>query len=330
MSHSNLLYRPDLFRTYVTDSKLLSLYKAIDQCEQTHVQLRQNEEQRQQLKQQMEYNYRRIMELDLARQRILHLNYTIEPNVDRTSRSVDVVVENSIDVSKMPETPRTNNTIALIRPPTPRKPTQFTDLKWSSISSFPLMERKEVDMMNNQALLKADHPQAWASGSNPLSFTVNNDKQQQTDSDQISTDEISRKRKKKKKKQEKQKSRSKPRSQESKYFNDQDVLFGRGNFTYNHPGNKKYREYVKSMKSEYFSKRKCDKMAVADKVLDHIQNICGGRFLSNDKDKEGSWVVLSNVEARKKIGQSLREKFKQYAWRSTQKKVKKGQTDTTF
>jgi hypothetical protein len=94
-------------------------------------------------------------------------------------------------------------------------------------------------------------------------------------------------------------------------FNDTDVLFERGNFSYNHPGNKNYREYVKSLQDRYITSKKNDKVAVTTRVLDYIQKECGGRFLGHDEDG-GSWRELTPEEARRKVGQSLRERNKRY------------------
>ena len=48
------------------------------------------------------------------------------------------------------------------------------------------------------------------------------------------------------------------------------------------------------------------------KVLHFIKNTCGGRFMACDKEGSGNWGELSDDAARRKIGQSLREKNKRY------------------
>jgi hypothetical protein len=66
------------------------------------------------------------------------------------------------------------------------------------------------------------------------------------------------------------------------------------------------------LQDEYVRSKKNDKVSVATKVLHFIKNTCGGRFMACDKEGSGNWGELSDDAARRKIGQSLREKNKRY------------------
>jgi len=95
-------------------------------------------------------------------------------------------------------------------------------------------------------------------------------------------------------------------------FDESDVLFERGNFAYNHPGNRVYRQYIKSLQDEYMKCKKQYKHLITNKVLHYIKVIRKGRFLAFDAEGSGQWEELSEDSARRKIGQSLREKNKRY------------------
>ena len=141
---------------------------------------------------------------------------------------------------------------------------------------------------SHRAGTRVDHSQAL--------FTVD-DNHHQTDSDRNNTDQVSR-----------AKEQNQPRLRFLDNFKDSDVLFERGNFSYNHPGNKTYRDYIKSLQEKYISSTKSDKVAIVTKVLDYIHMTCGGRFLASTEDSEMGWVEITNESALRKIGQALREK----------------------
>lgn len=96
-------------------------------------------------------------------------------------------------------------------------------------------------------------------------------------------------------------------SHSSSSFNDADVLFERGNFACNHPGNKVYRDFVKELQDEYMQLRKNDKHIVTTRVLDFVKKARGGRFLVCDKEGQGQWEELSDKAAKRKIGQCFRD-----------------------
>jgi len=89
-------------------------------------------------------------------------------------------------------------------------------------------------------------------------------------------------------------------------FTQKDVLFGRGGRSNHHPGNKTYRDIVTNQQTHYRGCDKNEKTRVAQGIVDHIQNIVGGRFLELDRDAK-RWFLVPNVVARRKVGQALRE-----------------------
>lgn len=84
-----------------------------------------------------------------------------------------------------------------------------------------------------------------------------------------------------------------------------DVLLGRGGRSNHHPGNKRYREEVKNLRSWYVSigENKDEKTALSQCLVDFVHNY-QGRFL--EKDKSG-WYEVPNIVARRKASQALRE-----------------------
>jgi hypothetical protein len=111
-----------------------------------------------------------------------------------------------------------------------------------------------------------------------------------------------------------------------------DVLFGRGTFSINYIGNKRYRELVRSRKAEYVAcTRVYTKELIAREILDEI-NRRGGRFLESvevpaatpqrrkttaavdpttmidgDNHTTKAWVLANDQKVLVKIKQSLRD-----------------------
>lgn len=77
-------------------------------------------------------------------------------------------------------------------------------------------------------------------------------------------------------------------------------------FISDHPGNKTYRDIVTKQQNHYRGCDKNEKTKVAQGIVDHIQNVVGGRFLELDRDIK-RWFLVPNVVARRKVGQALRE-----------------------
>jgi len=91
------------------------------------------------------------------------------------------------------------------------------------------------------------------------------------------------------------------------YYNDNDVLSGRGGRTNGHPGNISFREIVKEKKEEYIKARKRHKPLIAREIVDNIrQKQPPGRFLKKDKITS-FWKDIGNKKAVEKTSQALRE-----------------------
>ena len=89
-----------------------------------------------------------------------------------------------------------------------------------------------------------------------------------------------------------------------------DCLFGRGLFTYHHPGNKHYRQIVDSQKTRYSQSKKFDKRLVAVEIVTNWRNqYPPGRFLQLD-DTTNLWNDVGDKKAIAKTSQALREKKK--------------------
>jgi len=87
---------------------------------------------------------------------------------------------------------------------------------------------------------------------------------------------------------------------------DLDVLLGRGGKTNNHPGNKRYREEVLTVKPMYHDcTTKPEKKNVSELLMAYVHHY-GGRFLSKDC-RTGHWYIACPKTARKKCSQALRE-----------------------
>ena len=82
---------------------------------------------------------------------------------------------------------------------------------------------------------------------------------------------------------------------------DDDVICGRGGKVNNHPGNKRFRNFISKYKLDYLHATKLDKPALADKVL---QKVKPGRFLVQVPD---GYVECDDSRAREKASQALRE-----------------------
>lgn len=85
-----------------------------------------------------------------------------------------------------------------------------------------------------------------------------------------------------------------------------DVLRGRGQNVFDHPGNARFRREVENLRPHYNScKNKKEKTVVSEELIRRVQSY-GGRFL--DRDPSGNWFEEDDGTARKKCSQALREK----------------------
>ena len=101
-------------------------------------------------------------------------------------------------------------------------------------------------------------------------------------------------------------SRSKPKDLSSiRAPLDSDILLGRSKASWNHVGNRKFRVFVGLHLKRYMeAATRLEKTMVVNAVVDSVQQ-AGGRFLKLNKD--GMWYVVSQKEAREKVGHALRD-----------------------
>jgi len=114
---------------------------------------------------------------------------------------------------------------------------------------------------------------------------------------------------------------------------DNDVLSGRGGGVNSHPGNKRYRTLVTSVKAEYLSPRtrKMQKSHIAANIVRMIrqQSDPPGRFLKVDAST-GMWHEIGDKSAFRKTGQALRENSSDYrtCWKNMLEEAEAGVTAT--
>ena len=88
-----------------------------------------------------------------------------------------------------------------------------------------------------------------------------------------------------------------------------DVVCGRGKGFYNKPGNRRFRSIVSTYIDDYEScKSKIDKSLILGQIVDRVREQDNGRarFLKYDT-KLKCWCVLTNDQAREKVGHAIRE-----------------------
>ncbi|KAL7480642.1 hypothetical protein ACHAW6_006315, partial [Cyclotella cf. meneghiniana] len=86
-----------------------------------------------------------------------------------------------------------------------------------------------------------------------------------------------------------------------------DVLFGRGGFTNNRPGNIFFRQEALNLRSWYEQSSKEEKYNISNLLLESVKSR-GGRFL--EKGSDGLWHEVIGNGARRKASQALRERIK--------------------
>lgn len=87
---------------------------------------------------------------------------------------------------------------------------------------------------------------------------------------------------------------------------DQDVLFGRGGYTNNNPGNIHFRAEALRLRPWYESSTKEEKYEISNLLLESVLSK-GGRFLER---KDGEWYEVIGGGARRKASQALRERIR--------------------
>merc|ERR1712183_201870 len=81
-----------------------------------------------------------------------------------------------------------------------------------------------------------------------------------------------------------------------------DILCGRGGKSNHHPGNKRFRQLIRNMKSMYKdTETKTMKTDLSRKIVEYVCTH-GGRFLKKDA-KSNRYYLLSKEDARKKTSQ---------------------------
>eukprot|EP00543_Licmophora_paradoxa_P001442 CAMPEP_0202458878 /NCGR_PEP_ID=MMETSP1360-20130828/28637_1 /ASSEMBLY_ACC=CAM_ASM_000848 /TAXON_ID=515479 /ORGANISM="Licmophora paradoxa, Strain CCMP2313" /LENGTH=415 /DNA_ID=CAMNT_0049079629 /DNA_START=185 /DNA_END=1432 /DNA_ORIENTATION=- len=129
----------------------------------------------------------------------------------------------------------------------------------------------------------------------------------------------------KKKQQKKKKKAKRNRDPDVKIYvepTDLDCLLGRGGRSNHHPGNKKYRQEVLILQGWYKSSQKNEKTDLSQLLVEKVHEY-GGRFLKQEKDGSGKWYIVTNIVARRKCSQALREHIpmeERLARRAAQKK----------
>lgn len=85
-----------------------------------------------------------------------------------------------------------------------------------------------------------------------------------------------------------------------------DVVCARGKSFWDHVGNQRYRTLIGAATDKYSSStNKLEKTLVVSEIVEAVQKQ-QGRFVKKEK-KGGPWVVVDEIFAREKVGQSLRD-----------------------
>jgi len=91
------------------------------------------------------------------------------------------------------------------------------------------------------------------------------------------------------------------------FIKENDVLFGRGNHTKNHPGNKYYRSLVSAVKDIYSDYPKDRKQLISELIYECIKSLePPGLFVHELRGDK--WEEAEKKDALRKISQALREK----------------------
>jgi len=85
---------------------------------------------------------------------------------------------------------------------------------------------------------------------------------------------------------------------------DDDILSGRGAGVNLHPGNIKFRKLIQANKENYVKSDPGRKKKIISTIYEEARSY--GRFLKQSSNGE-SWIQISTDEAKKKVGQALRE-----------------------
>ncbi|VEU42324.1 unnamed protein product [Pseudo-nitzschia multistriata] len=86
----------------------------------------------------------------------------------------------------------------------------------------------------------------------------------------------------------------------------EDCLFGKGRPAMNHPGNIAMRRLVKNKLSQFISNNAKEKSEIVQECIDEIKE-WNGRFLKEDSDHAGVFVIADNETVFKKIASAFRD-----------------------
>uniref|UniRef100_A0A7S2VHA2 DUF6824 domain-containing protein n=1 Tax=Entomoneis paludosa TaxID=265537 RepID=A0A7S2VHA2_9STRA len=112
-----------------------------------------------------------------------------------------------------------------------------------------------------------------------------------------------------------------------------DVLCGRNKDSFNHTGNKRFRDAITFSVEHYnMAQTKAGKTKVIYSIMESIR-AKGGRFLKTD-DWSGQWLELSDQQAKEKIAHAIRDmegrRYGRKPVASTQGSLKKSRSQTTL
>jgi hypothetical protein len=111
--------------------------------------------------------------------------------------------------------------------------------------------------------------------------------------------------KKRSKKKKRPTRRVEPKVKEYVVKTDCDVLLGRGGCSNHHSGNEDYRKHIVILQKTYKTLNREEKTQFSKDVLQWVHDR-GGRFLKRD-EKGSPWYLVTEVTARQKVSQALRE-----------------------
>ena len=94
-------------------------------------------------------------------------------------------------------------------------------------------------------------------------------------------------------------------------INSQDVLFGRGKYVVDHPGNMKFRRLVDVYMHKYEEAERLEKTCIAEAIVQMIQE-SNGRFLK--KEPGSDWEEVDGPAARKKVAHAFRNRRKLHGY----------------
>ena len=90
-----------------------------------------------------------------------------------------------------------------------------------------------------------------------------------------------------------------------------DVLFGRGKYVVDHPGNMKFRRLVDVYMHKYEEAERLEKTCIAEAIVQMIQED-NGRFLK--KEPGSDWEQVDGPAARKKVAHAFRNRRKLHGY----------------